>query len=358
MQTGHSRDELFMYRAIRLAATSGIAASPNPRVGAVIVANNKIIGEGANRFDGGPHAEVKAIAAVAEEDKHLLPQATVYVSLEPCSIFGRTPPCADLLIRKQVARVVVGCIDFTPGVCGQGLERLWRAGVEVAIGVAQDAAFLATADRQAVVRNNRPYITLKQAISSDGYVGRRGERVAITAAFANTISHQWRAEHDCILVGAATVVNDQPALSVRHVKGQQPQRIVYDPQARLQPEQLGSSLGMPTLWAVDERSAVGKLVPASANVEQLVLNGQQPLHSLLHQLVQRRLGRLLVEGGPKTLARFAAAGLWDEYRQWQSTASLGGGQGEPVPACSIAYAAANSVEVGPDKLTIAYRLPN
>ena len=363
----HALDQQFMRYAIEQANTCGREVSPNPPVGAVLVAGGRVIGEGHTQADGGAHAEVMAVRSVAEADRGLVRGATLYVTLEPCSIHGRTPPCAPMLAREGVARVVVAEIDVTPGVCGRGLEILRTAGIAVTVGVGQREAQSVNRFRRVFAQRGRPYVILKQARSADGFVGRRGRRVAITSPAANAVSHSWRAEVDAILVGAGTVAADDPSLTARLAAGSSPLPIVFDPGARA-PRQSRLLTDPPagrTLWATQSESLHAALTSdPDTRVEHLLLT-RDAVGSLLSQLAARRIGRLLVEGGPATLRRFVAARAYDEFRQWESSAPLapdgraeesGHAPGTPIPAISPVGLLAERRRAGTDRLSVYRRV--
>lgn len=343
-------DQVFMSRALSIARTAGPEVSPNPTVGAVLCAGRRIIGEGVTAADGGPHAEVQAIRSVGDADRELIAGATLYVTLEPCSIHGRTPPCCDLIVRERIGRVVVGCIDFTRGVCGAGLERLREGDVEVTVGTLQAEAFALSAARRTFVRHRRPYVILKQAIAPGGFVGYVGAPGAITSRAANVISHTWRAAVDAILVGAGTVRDDDPELTVRHVAApNHPARIVLDPSATVSPSSRVFSGAAPSIWAIDANTLLPEGLPAG--VEVLPLEPTARLHSLLTALHGQRIGRLLVEGGPRTLAGFFAKGAWDEYREWRGVEPLATNRAL-VEACPAAGRLVDTRAVGGDELRL------
>ena len=230
-----SSDEFYMKRALQLAKNGAATAKPNPSVGAVIVYNNKIIGEGYTSVYGGPHAEVNAIASV--KDQSQLKKSTMYVTLEPCSHFGKTPPCADLLVKHQLKRVVIGTLDSNSLVAGKGVERLQNNGILVSIGV------LAVACRKhhRIFFTNqekiRPYIILKWAETLDGFIAPKTRSDTKPVWISNTVSqqivHQWRANYHAILVGTNTVLEDNPTLNVRSFTGVNPIRVVLDRQLRI-----------------------------------------------------------------------------------------------------------------------------
>lgn len=265
-----SEDEKYMQRCIQLAANGIQGTRPNPMVGAVIVANDRVIGEGYHVRCGEGHAEVNAFASVQPEDEHLLPEATLYVSLEPCSHYGKTPPCADLIIKKGVRRVVVGTIDPFAEVQGRGIKKLTNAGIEVTVGVLEKECQWLNRRFFTYHREHRPYIILKWAQTANGYIDDHFKPLIISNEQTQMLSHQLRAEEDAILVGHTTYDRDQPALTVRHWHGPDPKRIV--------------------------------------------LTHNRPLPQLMDDLYQHGIQSLIVEGGLQTHESFIAAGLWDEIR--------------------------------------------
>ena len=342
-------------RAAYLATRADAATSPNPRVGCVIADGERIRAEGLFRRDGGPHAEIDALSRLPPAAELPRGGLTAYVSLEPCSITGRTPPCADRLVREGIGRVVASALDQTAGVCGEGLARLRRGGVAVAFGLAQDLGYALAAPRNVFATRQRPYTILKQATSADGYVGRRGSRVAITGAIANHVSHQWRSEADAILVGVGTFLADAPSLTTRLVTGRDPAVVIFDPRGRLSPKQIAGHFAARDrdtapdrriFHAVAARASTGQ----TGGVTRLALDGEAPVTSLGGALHARRIGRLLVEGGPATLAAFVAAEAWDEYRRWHSPHALAPGDGDPVPAAVFAAEAVTTDRLGVDEL--------
>ncbi|MBR1415001.1 MAG: bifunctional diaminohydroxyphosphoribosylaminopyrimidine deaminase/5-amino-6-(5-phosphoribosylamino)uracil reductase RibD [Prevotella sp.] len=262
-------DEQYMRRCLQLARNGRQNAAPNPMVGAVIVsAEGRIIGEGYHVRCGEGHAEVNAFASVRPEDEALLPEATMYVSLEPCSHYGKTPPCADLIVSKGVKRVVVGCIDEFAQVQGRGIKKLQDAGISVTVGVLEAECRALNRRFFTFHRLHRPYIILKWAQTANGFIDDHGCALAISSPFTQMLSHKLRAEEDAILVGRVTDEREHPRLDVRHWSGPSPRRLVLDRQHPLN------------------------------------------LESLYHHNVQS----LIVEGGRKTLETFLAQNLWDEIR--------------------------------------------
>lgn len=304
--TTTEENEMWMRRCIRLARCGETGAPPNPMVGAVIVHGGRILGEGFHVCCGEAHAEVNAIRSVRPADRALLPESTIYVSLEPCAHFGRTPPCAELIVRTGIRRVVVGCIDPFSRVSGRGIEILRRAGVEVTTGVLERECL--DLNRRFIVfhTRQRPYITLKWAASADGLLDRwrtsAAERpAALSTAHTRMLVHRLRATHTAILVGHNTLRLDRPVLDVRHWAGPAPQRMV-----------LGSV-------------AEGEL-PAG-------FTAYADIDTLLVALHRQGVQSLLVEGGQQTLQSFIDRGLWDEACEELSAVRLG--SGVPVPKMPV-----------------------
>lgn len=311
-------DERYMARCLQLAACGRAGAAPNPMVGAVIVHNGVIIGEGYHRQCGGPHAEVNAIAAV--EDEQLLREATMYVSLEPCAHHGKTPPCADLIVSKGIPRVVIGCRDSYAEVDGKGIQKLRAASIEVIIGVLEqecrelNRAFFTFHSKQ------RPYITLKWAQSSDGYIDSPREEgdehtpVKFSTEESALRVHRLRALSDGILVGRRTAVLDNPSLTTRLWPGKSPMRLVIDRKNSLDRGlRLFDNTTKTALFTEVFRGFEGL-----DKVEQVVVDFEGDiLAQIAEYLYKNKVQRLLVEGGAHTLQHFIDAGLWDEaYIEW------------------------------------------
>lgn len=276
-------DEKYMRRCLELAVNGRQNAKPNPMVGAVIVSRDgRIIGEGYHVRCGEGHAEVNAFASVKPEDEPLLSEATIYVSLEPCSHWGKTPPCADLIISKHVRRVVCGCIDPFAKVQGRGVKKLRDAGIEVTVGVLEQECLALNKRFITFNTHHRPYILLKWAESADGFIsGEGGRQVALSSPFTQMLVHKLRAENDAILVGRHTLDGDHPQLNVRLWTGRDPERIVLTHQPASVPE------GFSAFDSID------------AVLDHLYAEGKQSL---------------IVEGGAQTLQTFLDRGLWDELR--------------------------------------------
>lgn len=300
-------DEKYMRRCLQLARCGFFGAPPNPMVGAVVVHDGQIIGEGYHIRCGGPHAEVNAINSV--KDESLLKDSTVYVSLEPCSHYGKTPPCADLLVSKKVKRVVVGCIDPFAKVQGRGIEKLRSAGIEVTVGVLEEECLELNRRFVTFQSKKRPYVTLKWAQSANGYIAaRESGRTHISTPMTQMNSHRLRAMNDAILVGRRTAECDNPSLTTRSWVGKNPLRIVLDRHASL-PADLALFNGEAPTLAVTER----EYPETRPGVEFFHPDYSMPLlEQLLSELHRRGIQTLLVEGGTKVLQSFIDSGLWDE----------------------------------------------
>lgn len=317
-----------MARCIELARGGAGHTAPNPMVGAVIVHNGKIIGEGFHRKCGEAHAEVNAVASV--RDEALLRDSTIYVSLEPCSHYGKTPPCAELIIKKGIPRVVVGTLDPFPEVSGRGVRMLREAGIEVVTGVLEEEARALNPAFMTFQMRKHPYIYLKWAQSADGFLDVRREDASeppVRLSSAETLRrvHRLRSEVAAILVGTRTALLDNPSLTVRHWAGRSPVRVVLDRMLKLPADAhlLDGTVRTLVFTALEAESR--------PNVEYVRIDfGQEVLPQVLHYLAGQQLNSLMVEGGARLLASFLDAGLWDEA--WVETAPVVLGAGVKAPA--------------------------
>jgi diaminohydroxyphosphoribosylaminopyrimidine deaminase / 5-amino-6-(5-phosphoribosylamino)uracil reductase len=306
-------DNLYMRRALELAEWGRGAVSPNPMVGCVIVHNDRIIGEGWHRHYGQNHAERNAIQNVADADIELLPESTIYVTLEPCAHFGKQPPCADLLVEIHPQKVVICNLDPNPLVAGKGIVKLQDAGIEVVTGVLKkeghelNCRFFTGIDKQ------RPYIVLKWAETADGFMGAEdGSPLKISNALSHTLSHRWRSEEDAILVGTNTALADNPKLNVRYWVGQNPVRVVIDQHHRLPPWLNLFDCSQPTICY------------DSSNIKDLLAD----LHT-------RQIQSVMVEGGSQLLQSFINQYLWDEIRVFKSPNTIQKGITAPTLPTNI-----------------------
>lgn len=329
-------DEQYMHRALQLAEYGRGSVSPNPMVGCVLVANDRIIGEGWHRHYGGPHAEVQAVRdAAARGNEELLSSATAYVTLEPCSHYGKTPPCAELLVDKQIRRVVVANDDPNPLVAGRGLALLRQAGIVVGSGVLAGLGKEVNRRFFTFFEQKRPYVILKWAETADGFIAAAGGKpVAISNVRSSQRVHRWRSEEDAILVGRQTALSDDPALNVRHWQGQNPLRIVLDRQLSLPASLRIFDQSQPTLVYTYLKSTETPSLPERySEVLALAFSqikaGNDELSQILADLHQRKIQSVLIEGGTTILEAFVKAGLWDEIRRCQSPLRLGSGVKAP-----------------------------
>ncbi|MDX5482579.1 MAG: bifunctional diaminohydroxyphosphoribosylaminopyrimidine deaminase/5-amino-6-(5-phosphoribosylamino)uracil reductase RibD [Hymenobacteraceae bacterium] len=335
-------DERYMRRALELARLGSGYTSPNPMVGCVVVHEGWIIGEGWHKAYGGPHAEVNAIAAV--EDKSLLPRSRVYVTLEPCSHFGKTPPCADLLISSGVKDVVICNTDPNPLVAGRGIKKILDAGAQVKVGVLEHEGLEVNKRFFTFHSQKRPYIFLKWAETTDGYIAAANyQQEQISGKLAQRLAHKWRAEEQAIMVGSRTALYDNPRLNTRLWHGRNPLRVVID-----------KKLLLPTHLHLFDRSEPTVVYNYSKQEEQENLyfvklrEDELMLPQIMQDLYQRNVLSLMVEGGTFLLESLLQANLWDEALVFRSKhKALGSG----VKAPGMAYGQLREVQpVGSDQL--------
>ncbi|MDC7997836.1 bifunctional diaminohydroxyphosphoribosylaminopyrimidine deaminase/5-amino-6-(5-phosphoribosylamino)uracil reductase RibD [Gilvibacter sediminis] len=316
-----------MRRCLELAKLGQGTTDPNPMVGCVIVYKNAIIGEGWHQRAGEPHAEVNAVASV--KDKNLLQEATAYVSLEPCSHHGRTPPCSDLLIKHKVARVVIGSTDPNPQVAGRGIAKLKAAGVEVISGVLEKEAQFLNRRFFTFHSKKRSYVLLKWAQSSDGFLAPKSKNTQAPVWISNTLSrqrtHRWRSEESAILIGVNTALADNPSLTTRDWPGKSPVRVVLDPKGKLDPtlKLLDGSTQTLVITTKDNSKEFPNV--SCIKVQELSFE----IDHLLAILYDHGLQSVLIEGGADTLNRFIQSGIWDEARVFTGAVNLGDGIAAP-----------------------------
>lgn len=300
-----------MSRAFQLARLGEGNTSPNPMVGAVLVAGGRIIGEGYHARHGGPHAEVKAVRSVNERDKRLIPESSLYVTLEPCCTHGRTPPCTDLILQERIPRVVIAHRDFSPGISGRSVQLLRKHGIEVVEHVLEEEGRHLAARRNVYVARHRPYILLKYAMSVDGFIGKESHQVMLSNAASWRLVHRLRQSLDAIMVGTGTVLTDNPQLTNRLFWGKEPIRVIPDLHGRLSLDsRVFQGPGPTWLFRSKHLSVSGKL---PAQVRVFGLDPQEDtLPQILSLLADESVTGLLVEGGMKLLRSFLASGLWDE----------------------------------------------
>ncbi len=317
-----------MLRCIQLAKNGLGTTYPNPLVGSVIVHKNKIIGEGWHYKSGLPHAEVNAICSVQNEG--ILKNSTIYVSLEPCSHFGKTPPCSDLIIEKGIQNVVIGSTDPNPKVAGKGIEKLRNAGCEVTVGILEDKCNDLNKRFFTFHSKGRPYIFLKWAQTADGFIAPKKETrketkpVWITNEFSRQFVHKMRAEEQSILVGTNTVLQDNPSLTIREWSGKNPLRLVIDKQLKISRD-----------FSIFDGSAKtivfnGNETKTSENVDFEKINFSKEISKqICDYLFENNIQSVIIEGGAQTLQTFIDANLWDEAYIFKGNISFG--EGIPAP---------------------------
>jgi diaminohydroxyphosphoribosylaminopyrimidine deaminase/5-amino-6-(5-phosphoribosylamino)uracil reductase len=301
--------ENYMQRCFQLAKQGNSFTAPNPMVGAVLVYNNRIIGEGYHEKYGEAHAEVNCINSVKEEDKKLIPDSTLFVSLEPCSHFGKRPPCTELILRNKIPNVVISVQDSFHLVNGAGIRKLKENGVHVITGVLENEGKNLIRHFFYFHENKKPFVTLKFAQSKDGFIGKEGMRITISNELSKRYVHQLRAEHQSILVGKNTAITDNPELTVRYAEGKNPIRII-----------LADEQSIPSTHHVFNNDA------------QTIFINESNVENILDQLFERTIISVLVEGGAKTLQQFIDNKAWNEVHVITSPVKLESG----IPAPKLA----------------------
>lgn len=311
--------EHFMQRALFLAQKGLSAAMPNPSVGAVIVYKDTIIGEGYTSVFGGPHAEVNAINSVI--DKSLLAESSLYVTLEPCSHFGKTPPCADLIVKHQLKHVIIGCIDPFAEVAGKGIDKLKNAGINVTVGILEEECKESHVRFFTFHNKKRPYIILKWAESADGFIAplQKNEQkpVWLSNIYSRQLTHKWRSEEMAILVGTNTVLNDNPSLTTRDYVGKNPVRIYLDTNHKID-----SSF---TITNSDAKTiCLTKKTPTNSleNIIYKEINFNSLVDEICKVCYKEKLQSIIIEGGSYTLQQFIEKNIWDEARVFKSAPIL------------------------------------
>lgn len=335
-----------MNRAFELALLGKPKIRSNPAVGCVIIHNDTIIGEGYHRDFGGPHAEVNAILSVQSGDMYKLMEATIYVTLEPCSYIGKTPSCANHLIENGVKHVVIGCLDPNPKVRGRGIQMMREQGVNVEVlRYAQTNANLNPGFYSSML-HDRPYVTLKWAQSSDGFIGQKGQgSMPISGQKGRHFTHTWRSEHHAILVGSNTVFEDNPRLDVRLVEGESPQVIVLDRRGRLTGNEMIFSLGK-EVWIFSYQ------IKEIEHHRWFTVDPSKPLiPKVFETMLAHEMNTLFVEGGRQIHQAFLEGPMWwDELRYFTSREKLGQGIDAPaIPADCTPYI---REDIGDDEMVI------
>lgn len=321
--------EKYIKRCIKLSKNGFGTTYPNPMVGSVIVYENQIIGEGWHKKAGEPHAEVNAIRSV--KDKSLLKKATIYVSLEPCSHFGKTPPCCDLIIEHQIPNVVVGTVDPNEKVAGNGIKKLIAAGANVTVGILENECNELNKRFFTFHQEKRPYIILKWAESQDGFLSPEKEidqdrkPVWITNTYSRQLVHKWRSEEQAILVGTQTVIDDNPKLNTRDWSGNNPVRVVLDQNNRIAKDSFVFDNSVKTIVFTKSETNISA---ENTNFEVIDFN-QNIIPQILAVLYQNQIQSIIIEGGLQTLQSFIDQNIWDEARIFIGNTSFGKGTKAP-----------------------------
>lgn len=315
---------LYIKRCFVLARRASKAIKSNPPVGAVLVHNDIIIGEGYHQKYGEGHAEVNAFANVDDRDKHLIPNATLYVSLEPCSHFGKTPPCSHKVVSMGIPKVVISCLDPTPKVAGKGVAYLREHGVEVVVGILQQEGQDIIKKFKIQQFEKRPYVTLKWAKSKDNYIGQSGKHVWLTNEITQVHSHKLRSQVDAIMIGTNTAIIDNPSLTNRLYNGDNPIRIVFDRKGILSLDlNIFKDSTTPT-WVITSVEYSARYNHLK-HVKPIEIDHDENLESLLKKIYKYGVNNLLVEGGAQLLKSFINEQLWDEAFIYSTAKYLGDG---------------------------------
>ncbi|WP_410504196.1 bifunctional diaminohydroxyphosphoribosylaminopyrimidine deaminase/5-amino-6-(5-phosphoribosylamino)uracil reductase RibD [Flavobacterium sp. J49] len=321
-------EEIYIKRCIQLAKNGLGNTYPNPLVGSVIVYDGKIIGEGWHRKAGEAHAEVNAINSV--KDKSLLTKSTIYVSLEPCSHFGKTPPCCDLIIKHKIPKVVIGTVDPNSKVAGAGIKRLIENGCHVTVGILEKECNELNKRFFTFHKKKRPFIILKWAESKDGFIApltkEKKEPVWISNVFSRQLTHKWRSEEQAILVGTQTVLDDNPKLDVRDWTGENPIRIVLDRTGKITTDYDVKDEKTKTIVFTEQEN----LISGENIIFESVIFDKQLTQKIIGILYQYNIQSVIVEGGNKTLQTFIDNNLWDEARVFIGNIALDEGIKAPL----------------------------
>ena len=339
--------EKYIRRCIELAKNGLGTTYPNPMVGSVIVYNDKIIGEGCHKKAGEPHAEVNAINSV--KDKSLLKKATIYVSLEPCSHFGKTPPCCDLIIKNKIPNVVIGTVDPNEKVAGNGIKKLLEAGTHVTVGILEAECNKLNKRFFTFHEKKRPYIILKWAESQDGFIAPleklEKKPVWITNRYSRQLVHKWRSEEQAILVGTQTVIDDNPKLDLRDWTGNNPIRVVLDQNNRASNDSQIFDGQTKTIVFSKLKSPFEK-----ENIIFEVIDFERNIATqIVQKLYQHQIQSVIIEGGRQTLQTFIDSNLWDEARIFIGNIKIK----EGIKAPTLVKKSFEKLSIGNDELILS-----
>jgi len=335
-------DEIYIQRCFDLAKRGGKAVRSNPNVGALLVHNKRIIAEGWHQKFGSDHAEVNCLNAIDPINKALIQDSTLYISLEPCSYFGKTPACTDLILKNKIPRVVISTTDPNPEVNGQGIEILRKHGVKVSSGVLEEKGLDLIRPFTVNQQQKRPYIILKIVKSTNHFIGKAGERIWLSNRYSTILSHKWRAEVDGIMVGTNTVLNDDPALDTRLFPGDSPTRIIADRKGVI-PQNAKVFDGKTHTILIREKNGTGNSLKCKSL--ELAFEGDNYLEKWMKALFDEGIYVLLIEGGSKLIKSFLKHKLWDEARIIHTSHPLN----EGIKAPNITGKLMNQIELDSDR---------
>ena len=335
-------EEFFLNKCIEIARLGIGNVSPNPMVGSVIVYKGEVIGEGYHEKYGSHHAEVNAINSV--EDKSLLSKSTLYVNLEPCSHFGKTPPCSDFIIKHKIPKVVIGCMDTYSEVDGTGIKKMRNAGIDVKIGIIEKESKDLNKRFFTFHEKKRPYIILKWAESKDGFIApeNQTEPFWMTSSKSKILAHKWRSEEDAILIGRITAEKDNPSLTVREVAGVNPIRLVIDKDLKL-----SKNLN---LFNSESKTIIFNKIKSdnTSDNKYIKINFKNLINNILIELYKQKIQSVIIEGGTTTLQSFIDENTWDEARIFTTNIKLVNGVKSP----SIKGKNSSEIQIDTDYLKI------
>ncbi len=337
-------DNTWMLRCFDLAKQGLGYVSPNPPVGAVLVHQNRIIGEGYHTRYGHPHAEVEAINSVPSADRHLIPLSTLYVSLEPCCITGKTPPCTNLILSEGIMDVRLSTRDPNPAIAGAGIELLKTKGIRITEAILEEEGKALISTFTTNILHHRPHIILKWAQSRSGYSGLKNEQIWLSDPLTKVWSHGQRSKADAIMVGARTVATDNPSLTTREYPGRSPHRVVFDPNGRLHNQyNVFNDDGLDVYYF---SSSLNEKLKGSHIRKHLLDHDLDPIQQILDVLFANKIGIVLVEGGSYLQQKFIDTNLWDEAWVIQTQHLLTKG----IIAPNVKGRLISRENLGPDKI--------
>lgn len=339
------KSEVFIQRCFDLALRGGKKVRPNPMVGAVLVYKDRIIGEGYHAFFGGPHAEVNCLKSVKDADRKLISFSTLYVSLEPCNYFGKTPACTNLILENKIPEVVIATTDPNPEVDGKGLQLLTDNGVKVQTNILKEQGDDLIKYFKVNHLQKRPYIILKIVKSKDNFIGKTGKKIWISNEHSSLLSHKWRTEVDGIMVGTNTIMNDDPKLNNRLYPGTAPSRIILDRTNKIPADFNVKDNSNPTYFI---NNSIQDLSNPNEMYYKIDFDQKDFLKTLMEGMFEKGIFVLLVEGGSKLIQSFLSNNLWDEARVISSSKLLESG----IRAPNITGILKKKVNLGTDQLQI------